>query len=258
MSEAKKIVFLCGKGESSTYVYNGLKTNVDFTAVITENAPNKRKLFNRRLKNLGWLETLGQVLFILTVPRILLLFSSKKKKLICAQYNLDSTPIDLEKKVFVESVNSNECIHLLEKIKPDLIIVNGTRIINSKVLNSVSSKFINSHVGITPKYRGVHGGYWAIANNDELNFGVTVHEVDTGIDTGKVLYQKRLNYSSSGNFVTYPLIQTAGAIKLLLKTLEDFNAGRLSPIKSVTNESKLWYHPTLWSYLFLRITKGVK
>jgi folate-dependent phosphoribosylglycinamide formyltransferase PurN len=72
----------------------------------------------------------------------------------------------------------------LKAINPDLVIVNGTRIISKKVLSSINSKFVNIHVGITPKYRGVHGTYWALVNNDVENSGVTVHFVDEGIDTG--------------------------------------------------------------------------
>jgi folate-dependent phosphoribosylglycinamide formyltransferase PurN len=66
----------------------------------------------------------------------------------------------------------------LKAINPDLVIVNGTRIISKKVLSSINSKFVNIHVGITPKYRGVHGTYWALVNNDVENSGVTVHFVD--------------------------------------------------------------------------------
>ena len=40
------------------------------------------------------------------------------------------------------------------------------------------------HAGITPQYRGVHGGYWAVVNNDPEHCGVTIHFVDKGIDTG--------------------------------------------------------------------------
>lgn len=258
MKQVKKIILLCGKGESSKIIYNGLKNEIDFAAVIIENHIEKKILFKRRLKKLGWLKTIGQVLFILTVPKILLLFHNKKKQLIFEQFNLKLSPIDSEKVISVESVNSSRCLKLLQELKPDLIIVNGTRIINSKVLHSISAKFINTHVGITPKYRGVHGGYWAIANGDSQNFGVTIHEIDTGIDTGNVLYQKVLTFSSDDNFITYPLIQSAGAIKLILKAVKDFNKGELNPIQSIVTESKLWYHPTLWNYLYLRVKKGIK
>lgn len=258
MKQTKKIVLLCGKGESSTLIYNGLKNDIDFAGVIIENPPRKKNIIKRRIKKIGWIATIGQVLFILIVPKILLLFSSKKKNVIFDRFNLDSSPIDPQKEIFIESVNSDNCIALLNELKPDLILVNGTRIISSKVLDSVSARFINSHVGITPKYRGVHGGYWAIANDDAQNFGVTIHEIDTGIDTGDVLYQKTLTCSSNDNFITYPLIQTAGAIELLLIAMEEFNKDLLNPIKSVSTKSKLLYHPTLWNYLYLRLKKGIK
>ena len=50
---------------------------------------------------------------------------------------------------------------------------------------------LNYHAGITPKYRGMNGGYWALATGDAGNFGATVHLVDAGVDTGGVLHQVR-------------------------------------------------------------------
>ena len=50
------------------------------------------------------------------------------------------------------------------------MILNGTRIVSKKVISSIGCLFINTHCGITPKYRGVHGGYWAIYNNDLNNY----------------------------------------------------------------------------------------
>src|SRR5690606_24425483 len=90
---------------------------------------------------------------------------------------------------WVPSVNATQCIDLVQKIEPDIVVVNGTRIISKKVLDAVPVSFINTHVGITPKYRGVHGAYWALACGDTDNCGVTVHLVDKGIDTGGILKQ---------------------------------------------------------------------
>jgi hypothetical protein len=44
MKRVKKIILLCGKGESSTIIYNGLKNEIDFAAVIIEN-PIKKKYY---------------------------------------------------------------------------------------------------------------------------------------------------------------------------------------------------------------------
>ncbi|MFT4646131.1 MAG: folate-dependent phosphoribosylglycinamide formyltransferase PurN, partial [Planctomycetota bacterium] len=47
-----------------------------------------------------------------------------------------------------------------KKLNLDVIIVNGTRIISSKVLESMPALFINIHTGVTLQYGGVHGAYW--------------------------------------------------------------------------------------------------
>ena len=46
------------------------------------------------------------------------------------------------------SVNSDTCKSIIAKIKPDIIIVNGTRIISTKILNSTQAVFVNTHAGI--------------------------------------------------------------------------------------------------------------
>ena len=113
------------------------------------------------------------------------------------------------------------------------------------------------HAGITPKYRGVHGTYWALYNKDAANSGVTVHLVDPGIDTGGVLYQARVTVTNKDNFTTYPIIQLAEGIQFLLSASKDALSKNLN-IKEVTKESTLWYHPTIWQYLAKRISGAVK
>lgn len=162
------------------------------------------------------------------------------------------------KKIEVSSVNSQQTIELLKSLKPDLIIVNGTRIISKKVLSAVECPFINTHAGITPKYRGVHGSYWALVNNDAENNGVTVHFVDEGIDTGNIIYQENISVTDRDNFATYPFIQLASGVKILEKAIENFFNDSLPLKKERDLESLLWYHPTIWQYLYYRIFKGVK
>jgi methionyl-tRNA formyltransferase len=44
----------------------------------------------------------------------------------------------------------------------------------------------NFHHGVLPYYRGTGTHTWAIVNREEL-FGITLHEVDKGIDTGDII-----------------------------------------------------------------------
>lgn len=254
----KKIIMLVGKGISSTFTYNGIKDNFIISHVIIEEKIDRKKFIKRRIKKLGFLKVLGQILFQLTIPKLLEIFSQKRINEIKTNYNLDDTPIPSPIIKEVSSVNSRACIKLLKKEKPDLIIINGTRIISKKVLNCINTTFINTHAGITPKYRGVHGGYWALANQDKKHCGVTVHLVDSGIDTGGILFQQNISPTPKDNFLTYTYLQMGEGINLINQAITDFHNGVLIEKNSPTSVSKLWYHPTLWFYLYKRIIDGVK
>ena len=85
--------------------------------------------------------------------------------------------------------------------------------------------------------------------------GVTVHLVDTGIDTGAILYQERIMPEKRDNFSTYPYLQLAAGLPLLARGGADALSGRLAPIE-IDLPSKLWSHPTLWSYLAAGLGRG--
>jgi methionyl-tRNA formyltransferase len=148
----------------------------------------------------------------------------------------------------VSSINSEKCIEALKSIRPDLVLVNGTRIISGKVLNCVNAKFIYIHAGITPRYRGVHGAYWAVVNKDKENCGVSTHFVDEGIDTGNIIYQSIIEVTEKDNFVTYPYLQLAYGINDLRKAIGDYFSGNITVIDSKL-ESSLRTHPTLFQYI---------
>jgi methionyl-tRNA formyltransferase len=255
--ENRTIVLLAGQGFSTHAVYHAVHAAYPIAQVVVEAPVPKKTFLQRRIKKLGFVTVAGQVLFQAMVVPLLDKFSQKRKQAILQQHGLDGSPLPTAAVTAVPSINDEQVIRLLQQWQPDLIIVNGTRIISKKVLGAVTCPIINTHAGITPQYRGVHGTYWALASNDAANSGVTVHLVDAGIDTGGILYQARVTPEKSDNFVTYPLLQLAAGIPLLKKAVADALAGNLTTI-SGTPGSKLWHHPTLWQYLYNRIVQKVK
>lgn len=255
-SKAMRIVMLCGNGFSSKAMYNGLRNDVVVERVILEDKPSSKTMIQRRIKRLGLLKTAGQLFFIVANKLLSRTTRSESEKLISA-YGLKDVEIPDDVIMRVGSINDDKVMVLLKEIDPDAVVVNGTRIISKKVLSSVSVPFINTHMGITPKYRGVHGGYWALANGDKENCGVTVHLVDEGIDTGGVLYQEVIHPSSHDNFNTYPIHQIAKAIPLMKKALKDVQSNALS-IQPGIMPSQLYYHPTLLEYFKNWVVRGVR
>lgn len=252
-----KLLILAGKGISTNILFNSLKDEFDVEAIIIERPVSRTEFLKKRIKKLGMWKVFGQMLFQFSIVPFLNFTSSKRKKEILKKYSLQDSSLPGKKVIEVNSVNSSECISHIKKLNPELIIVNGTRIISKDVLNSTAAKFINIHAGITPKYRNVHGGYWAIVNNDYENCGVTVHLVDEGIDTGKIIYQHPIPVTFKDNFVTYPLLQIAEGIIWLKKALIDIFENKLT-FKSNNLESKVWYHPTLWQYIYFRLVHKKK
>ena len=249
---------LCSDCFSTVTLYNYINRSYTIEKVITEEPMRGMALAKRRMRKLGFLRVAGQIMFSLLIVPLIRLFSKKRVRQLLDQYRFAVTPVPADKKIHFSSVNDEGCIALLRQLEPDVVIVNGTRIISKRVLDSIKAVFINMHTGITPKYRGVHGGYWAMANNDPENCGVTIHLVDKGIDTGGILYQAIIRVTPKDNYVTYPYLQFGEGIPLMKKAVEDILHEKINVVQSLTKESSLWYHPTIWQYLYLRIFKGKK
>jgi methionyl-tRNA formyltransferase len=141
-------------------------------------------------------------------------------------------------------------------LKPSTILLAGCRLLSRKTLAALPCPVLNYHAGITPKYRGMNGGYWALATGDAQNFGATVHLVDAGVDTGEVLYQLRAKPGPGDNLMLYALRLASLSREICISAVEDALAGRLAPQKP-DMPSMQWYHPTIWFYLWTGLTKGV-
>lgn len=253
-----KIVLLGGKSESTLFLYNKLKGDFLIENIIIENKISTIKLLKARIKKFGFIKVIDQLLFQLFAKIVLKFLSKNRIKEIKEEYRFSDNPIPLDILYHVESVNSDSCLALLMEIKPDLVIVNGTRIISRYILSNIPCLFVNSHVGITPEYRGVHGAYWALVNKDIKNCGVTVHKVDEGIDTGELIKQRQIVPKAQDNFITYPYLQFGIGINLIYETILDFQNKNLSFYKKENAKSKLYTHPTFTEYLYNYFTKKVK
>src|SRR5467141_2542307 len=200
---------LVRKGPSTNIFYHAVAESFSIDAVIFEPGASTRMLLARRMKKLGLWTVAGQVLFMTGVLPLVRYSSRRRARQIIAEHRLNTAEIPQERLIHTPSLNSDATIAILRRLAPQVVVVNGTGIIQERVLNSISVPFINTHVGITPLYRGVHGGYWAMACGDQQNCGVTVHQVDKGIDTGAILGQAAITPTVEDSFSTYPLLQFA-------------------------------------------------
>ena len=81
----------------------------------------------------------------------------------------------------------------LEQHHVDLIVLAGyMRLIGDVLLKSYEGRIINIHPSLLPKYKGKDAVGQAMADG-ALVTGVTVHYVDSGMDTGEIIDQETLD-----------------------------------------------------------------
>ena len=86
----------------------------------------------------------------------------------------------------------------LRSLNPDLIVLAGFLVnISKDIVDAFENKIINIHPSLIPSFCG-KGCYGLKVHEAALKRGVkvtgaTVHFVDTGIDTGKIIIQKAVN-----------------------------------------------------------------
>lgn len=95
---------------------------------------------------------------------------------------------------FMRDHQDENCLALLAKIQPDLLVNGGVRqILRTPLLHAASIGVVNGHPGLLPKYRGCTCLEWAVYNNDPV--GATCHFMDTGIDSGPVIFSQPMPVS---------------------------------------------------------------
>jgi len=251
------MVILGTPGVSTYILYHAMLPLCEKVVVITEQPQSRTHLVRRRLKKLGWFKVGGQLIFQLLLMPAVHTLSAKRWRDIIAQFQLQTQAVPDDKSEHVFSANSIECVQRILHHQPDVVLLSGTRILKKEFLEMMPCPVINIHAGITPQYRGVHGAYWALVMNDRDRCGTTLHFVDSGIDTGQIIAQTLIKPTSADSFATYPLLQLAAGVSLLKENLESVVSGEVSGTNT-SGESRLWYHPTAFSYLKNRWFRGIR
>lgn len=126
------------------------------------------------------------------------IFCNKLPEYIEGYENLLNIDILKDKVELVQNHNSDEVENILKKVNADVILVLGTRILEERIFSN-SKIAINFHSGIVPMYKGSYTVFWAMRNRDWDNVGYIFHEVAKKLDSGKVIFEKKINVEKNDN-----------------------------------------------------------
>ncbi|MFT6716160.1 MAG: methionyl-tRNA formyltransferase [Saprospiraceae bacterium] len=115
-------------------------------------------------------------------------------KELASQYNIDYiTDVHVNSDAFYAKAQTYEC--------EVFVSMSYNQIFRKRILDCTPMGIINCHAGKLPFYRGRNILNWALIN-DEKEFGITVHFVDEGIDTGDIILQRSYPISDSDSYKT--------------------------------------------------------
>ncbi len=84
-------------------------------------------------------------------------------------------------------INHPDVVALTRELQPDLLAVFGTSLIRGDLLKEGRLGIANLHGGLSPEYRGADCTFWALYNGEPEKVGCTLHWIDSGIDTGRLI-----------------------------------------------------------------------
>lgn len=133
-----------------------------------------------------------------------------------------------------QNINSDEFLDKIAKYNVDLFVsMSFNQIFRTRAINYPPLKTINCHAGKLPFYRGRNILNWALIN-DEKEFGITVHYVDEGIDTGDIILQRTYAITDEDDYGT--LLNTAytGCADVLYDAIKAIQSGFVKRIRQDT------------------------
>ncbi len=128
-----------------------------------------------------------------------------------------------------EKLRDPEFVSTIKKIEPDIIVVVAFRMLPEIIWSIPKKGTFNLHSSLLPNYRGAAPMNHAIINGEKES-GITTFMLDNKIDTGKILFRKKIDITDDMNVGDlHDKLMIMGA-DLVLKTVDALEKGKISPI----------------------------
>ena len=108
----------------------------------------------------------------------------------------------------VRNHNDADALEALRKDAPDVVVFTGGGLIRKPLLDIPRLGVLNCHMGVLPAYRGMDVVEWpfldpmAYSSGKSPAVGLTVHFMDTGVDTGDLLLTKHVALEPGDTFAS--------------------------------------------------------
>jgi len=138
-----------------------------------------------------------------------------------------------------ESIKGEHFLKQLREFEPDITAVTAYgKILPEAVINLPPLGTINVHGSLLPKYRGAAPIQWALISG-ETETGVTIMQMDAGMDTGAMLLREKLAITPDDTAGTLSAKMAELGAQALGKALDLLRADKLKPIAQDSSQASL-------------------
>jgi len=157
------------------------------------------------------------------------------------------------------SINDDYYVSLIKQKNPDVIVVMGTCLLKKEIISS-APYVINMHTGLSPYYRGGWTNFFPIIDNVYGHFGVTIHKMSLGIDSGDIIFSSRPNIDINDNYSSINCKAIIDGTNLMIKAIELLKRNSLKGVKQWEKGKLIMgrdYNGFLAFIYFLKIKKYI-
>ena len=141
--------------------------------------------------------------------------------------------------VVVADLNGRASREAMSRLSPDVAVIGSAGILRPGVFDIPRFGTLNVHPGLLPRYRGCSTVCWALAEDGDT--GVTVHIVDSGIDTGPIVAQRVVRVLPGETLPVFTRRLYAEGTELVTDALNSLAQGEpFTPAKQ-TSEGSRYY-----------------
>ena len=142
----------------------------------------------------------------------------------------------------IKNPNDEDFLKKLKAIEPDLIFNQSDYMMKSELLNIPRSGVVNRHGSLLPKHRGRVASFWS---HLEGKYGVTIHFVDEGIDSGPIILQKELQIDPCSCYFRVLKSVFDASYAIANEAFNQLEAGTVNLMPNKIEEGSIHRFPTI-------------
>ena len=155
------------------------------------------------------------------------------------------------------NINSPRVIQKIRSHNLDLLILlNGFGILKKDLLNSSKNGVLSYHHGDMRKYRGMPPIFWELYNNEQ-EIGITVQKLDTRLDAGIPIVEKKITIDHNDNYKSLKKKTRVQSEPMMFDALKKIQSGKAN-YKEIKKLGKVYTLPNFRQWVKFQIKRAIR